>query len=610
MWFTEHGYVQPANNEKIGGGNAIAKMTPQGQITEYPVPSKGIGPEYLTLAPDGNIWFTEDPTPENSTSQIGFITPAGSVTEFPLHVDSWGAHQIAFGPDGALWFTESGYDTVDTDISSDSVPIDFFPVPPNSFIGRITTSGQLTEFNLPDNTAPYGIVAAPDGNLWFTEQGEPTGDGTGILLGDDLLIGGDRFGGNAIGKITPQGILTQYSLPTANADPMGIVLGSDGALWFTEANAHAIGRITLSGSITEFNNLTANSFPVGITAGPDGNIWFTEANSPTGNAIGEIVLPHYVVTGPGAGGGPDVRVYNATNGNLVNEFYAYDSHFQGGVNAIMADMNLDGVPDIITAPGPGGGPDIRVFDGITGKIDMEFYAFSPSFKGGVNIAVGNFTDDGYPDIVCAAASGTPEVKVFDGKDGSILYDFFPYTLKFTGGVRVATGHVGGGPYDDIITGAGPGGGPEVKVYDGGGVANGGTPQNILFDFYAYASTFHGGVYVAAGNTTNQLTFYNIITGAGPGGPPEVKVFDATDVLNPTKPRVLVDYFAYDSHFQGGVRVFASANLDGDFKGDIITAPGAGGGPDVRVYDDQSTVLLNEFYAYDSRFSGGVFVGGY
>jgi len=68
--------------------------------------------------------------------------------------------------------------------------------------------------------------------------------------------------------------------------PLGITAGPDGNLWFTESNGNRIGRITPLGVVTEFSaGITAAANPFGITAGPDGNLWFTESN---GNRIGRI----------------------------------------------------------------------------------------------------------------------------------------------------------------------------------------------------------------------------------------------------------------------------------------------------------------------------------
>src|SRR5437762_3101707 len=85
----------------------------------------------------------------------------------------------------------------------------------------------------------------------------------------------------------------------------------------------------------------------------------------------------------------------------------------------------------------------------------------------VIVAAGDVNGDGYPDVVCAAGpGGAPNVRVFDGRDGTPLggpfASFFPYDPAFSGGAFVAAGDVNGDGLADVITGAGPGGGPDVK----------------------------------------------------------------------------------------------------------------------------------------------------
>ncbi len=126
-------------------------------------------------------------------------------------------------------------------------------------------------------------------------------------------------------------IVTQFSLPTANATPTGMSAGPDGNLWFTEQNpsGNNIGRITPDGIITEFPIPTASSYPESITAGPDGNLWFTEENrgkigriTPLGT-ITEFVIPGttYGVNPYGIGTGPDGNLWFTGTG--VNTGLAY-----------------------------------------------------------------------------------------------------------------------------------------------------------------------------------------------------------------------------------------------------------------------------------------------
>ena len=48
--------------------------------------------------------------------------------------------------------------------------------------------------------------------------------------------------------------------------------------------------------------------------------------------------------------------------------------------------------------------------------------------------------------------------MYDGPTGALQFSFFAYDPSFTGGVRVALGDVNGDGVNDIITAAGPGGG--------------------------------------------------------------------------------------------------------------------------------------------------------
>jgi len=240
------------------------------------------------------------------------------------------------------------------------------------------------------------------------------------------------------------------------------------------------------------------------------------------------------------------------------------------------------------------GTRINVFDGVTGDRIRSFLAFTGFYRGGVFVAAGDVNGDGKADIIVGTDSGAPPiVRIFDGAQGNLIRSFFAYSHLFTGGVRVAAGDVNGDGVADIITGAGPGGAPHVKVFDG-------TNGSLLQSFFAYAPGFTGGVYVAAGDV-NGDGFADIITGPGSGGGPQVKVFDGVTL------GTLKSFFAYDPTFQGGVRV-AAGDVNGDGLADIVTGAGPGAGPHVKVFESQTLSLLHSFFAYEANFTGGVFVG--
>ena len=108
-----------------------------------------------------------------------------------------------------------------------------FNLPTGRGIGRITPSGQITEFPVPEEGRPSSITHGPDGNLWFT-----------------------AFGQRMIGRITPSGQITEFQLPPEYGHPEDIGTGPDGYLWFTEGQHGEIGRITPHGQIFQVNLTT------------------------------------------------------------------------------------------------------------------------------------------------------------------------------------------------------------------------------------------------------------------------------------------------------------------------------------------------------------------
>lgn len=267
------------------------------------------------------------------------------------------------------------------------------------------------------------------------------------------------------------------------------------------------------------------------------------------------------VAGAGPGALPEIRVLDPTQSPSPGQssIVAYDPSFTGGVRVAMADLDGDGVADLITGAGPTGGPHVKVFDGATGALMHSFLAFS-DMPNGIYVAAADVNDDGSADIIVGRGSGLPTVRVFDGRTQAMIREFLAYAPAFGGGVRVAGGDINADGYADIITGAGPGGGPHVQAFSG-------YDGSLLTEFFAYDPTFAGGVYVAAGDV-DEDGFSDVVVGPGPGqSDPVVRVFSGKNGDEILAIPVRLGRLGASGY---GVRV-AAADLINAGRAEVVTA---------------------------------------
>lgn len=137
----------------------------------------------------------------------------------------------------------------------------------------------------------------------------------------------------------------------------------------------------------------------------------------------------------------------------------------GEVRTDRGDLDGDGVDEWVAAVGPGGAPHVRVFWGRTGQLWREWYAYDAGFCGGVYVAVGDFDGDSRDDVCTGAgAGGAAHVRVWDGATGLLQSEWFAYDPTFLGGVRVAVQDTTPGGACEVLTGAGPGAAPHLRVW--------------------------------------------------------------------------------------------------------------------------------------------------
>lgn len=197
----------------------------------------------------------------------------------------------------------------------------------------------------------------------------------------------------------------------------------------------------------------AHHIPTGLTVSilnKDGTVERT-FETPTANVAGGAKVAvadtgadgvPEIVIGNGLGNEPRVTIYRA-DGSSVTSFLAYDVAMGYGITVAVCDVDGDGTNEILTGTQYGAGPHVQTFD-VSGntKVAGGFMAYAESFRGGVNISCGDLDDDGRAELVTSPGpSGGPHVRVWNFADGawSVQNEFFAFAPAEIGGV-VTTVH--------------------------------------------------------------------------------------------------------------------------------------------------------------------------
>ena len=295
----------------------------------------------------------------------------------------------------------------------------------------------------------------------------------------------------------------------------------------------------------------------------------------------------YIITSSHINSEPRIYIRDE-KGTELSSFLAYSENFKGGINIDSGDVDGNGANEIVTGAKSGGGAHVRVFD-IEGQVKSQFFAFDSNLRHGVEVAVGDVNKDGLDEIITTLDSGdSSQIKVYDFK-GNIISEFSAYD-NMNIGVNVAVGDISGDGQDEIVSSTKAGSGPQVRIFDMYG--------NLSGQFFAYDKNSRAGVQVAIGDIDGlrDRNKKEIITSPGPGLEPEIRVFN-------DKAQLKKQFLAYAPNFKEGVSVgVGDINIDG--LADIITGAGPGGAPHVRVFDDKAMVLQG-FYAGEASNDLGV-----
>ena len=296
----------------------------------------------------------------------------------------------------------------------------------------------------------------------------------------------------------------------------------------------------------------------------------------------------FVVTGSGQGSGI-VRVFDYGQDNERFRFQPY-GNAAVGIRVAKGDMTGDGVPDFVTVPTGGIASLVNIYDGNTGNLVRSFNAY-PGFLGGLWVGVGDLDGDGIGEVVTGTDAGaSPHVVAFNAGTGNPIHSFYAYAPGYLGGVRVAVGDLDGDGQGEIITAAGAGASPHIVYFNGLTAA-------VRQSFYAFDPGYRGGIAIASADT-NGDGLSEVVAGSGPNaGGGSLYVFNGSGAMLAAR-SVSDAIFGMDVGTQ-------DINVDG--LADIILSRADGSRPLVEILDGLTLDLLDNFYADDPRFTGGISV---
>lgn len=266
------------------GGQKITRFTVKtSAVTEFAAPTapNQVAFQGMVNGSDGNLWYIANYT-------LGRMSMNGEFKEFALPRDFGFSGSIAAGADGTLWVTmgkdgryqllkitppiDATASPVITNVALPSNALEAIAAAPDgglwvatavasgetitaTHILRITPDGAISQLPQTLTGAISALTAGPENTMWFYDT-----------LGH-------------IGRMTLVGAPALFPVSAISRDmpPMSLALGPDGAMWFpTQANGvnTGMGRITPSGVITTFTLPHTGGMVSNITAGPDGGVWF------------------------------------------------------------------------------------------------------------------------------------------------------------------------------------------------------------------------------------------------------------------------------------------------------------------------------------------------
>jgi len=180
--------------------------------------------------------------------------------------------------------------------------------------------------------------------------------------------------------------------------------------------------------------------------------------------------------------------FSKIDGTKISSFEFPTANLAGGASLAVADLGTDGVPEIILGNGLGNEPRVTILRQDGSEIG-HFLVYSANMGTGVTLTTCDANGDGRNEIITATQyGGGPHIRTFKNIGDSAAEDFFAYNENFRGGVNLACGDIDNDGVNELVTGAGPSGGPHVRIW----ILNDGE-WKLKNEFFAFGADDRRGV---------------------------------------------------------------------------------------------------------------------
>ncbi len=151
--------------------------------------------------------------------------------------------------------------------------------------------------------------------------------------------------------------------------------------------------------------------------------------------------------------GSSIKIFDISSGSERSSFQPFGKKFKGPISVAMGDIDNDGYGEIIVGEGVGGVPKIKVFHSDTTPTKTDFFAYDKKFHGGVSVAVGDVLGIGTVQIITMPGAGiTPIVRIFDSNGKAYTKSFSLLSEKnSSAGTRITTEDIDNDGTDEVLT---------------------------------------------------------------------------------------------------------------------------------------------------------------